>query len=160
LTQKEAVPAWRRGTAPDDADPPPSIQKPLPFFPPIAQSGAGQTVALEFAMISQVLLFALLGAGGGGANPGSARQAYTKCLRMMMASELKSKTDAAAFQTKLGTACQAEADAFKAASIESDVSTGIRRASAEQNAADDLKDILGMTVDRYKEYLETNTSPA
>lgn len=110
-------------------------------------------------MISQVLLFALLGAGAG-PNPGPVRQAYTKCLRMMMASELKSKTDAAAFQTKLTNTCQAEAAAFKAASVESDVAAGIRRAAAEQNAADDLKDIISSTVDRYKEYLETNTSPA
>jgi hypothetical protein len=110
-------------------------------------------------MISQVLLFALLGAGAG-PNPGPARQAYTKCLRMMMAAELKSKTAAAAFETKLAATCQAEATAFREASIESDIAAGIRRPAAEQNAVEDLKDIVSSTVDRYKEYLETNTSPA
>jgi hypothetical protein len=154
------MPGGRRGRGPGGPGTRARALKPLPFFPLLAQIRRLRTVALEFAMISQVLLLALLGAGApAGPNPGPARQAYAKCLRMMMASELKSKTAAAAFQTKLATSCQAEAAAFKAMSVESDMAAGIRRPAAEQNADEDLKDIVGSTVDRYKEYLESNTSP-
>ena len=109
-------------------------------------------------MISQVLLFVLMAAPASGGT-GGARQAYAKCVRMMMVTDLKAKTAADAFQAKLATACQAELSTFKTISVNADVAAGIRRASAEQNANDDAADMVSSAADRYKEYLETNTLP-
>jgi hypothetical protein len=111
-------------------------------------------------MMSHVLLAALLAAPAApGPNPAMPRQALAKCLRVAMVADLKEKTAAPAFQTKLATLCQAERDAYRNTSIASDVAAGIRRSTAEQNAADDLKDMMESATDRYKEYLESNTSP-
>ncbi|HYJ81869.1 MAG TPA: hypothetical protein VEW26_03370 [Allosphingosinicella sp.] len=99
-------------------------------------------------MISQVLLVALLASAQG--NLASARTAYSKCLGSFARTQVKEGADEAAFQSKLSTACKAEEAAFRAASIASDVSAKIARATAEQNAKDEIGYIHENAVETFK----------
>jgi len=113
-------------------------------------------------MISHVLLWALAGASHASApppNPNTARQAFSKCLSVMLRPDLEAKTAADAFATKANAACMAEEAAFRSVSIAADRAVGIRPADAEQNAKSEISDIRTNAVQRYKDYLETNTSP-
>jgi hypothetical protein len=113
-------------------------------------------------MISHVLLWALLAPhalSGPPLNPNSARQAFSKCLSGMLRPDLEAKTAADAFATKANAACMAEEAAFRAASIAADRAVGIRGTDAEQNAKSEITDIRANALQRYKDYLETNTSP-
>ena len=108
-------------------------------------------------MISHVLLAAMLASPNAALIP--ARNAYSKCLTTLMRTDLKEKVDAAAFEAKLATACKAEEAAFRAASIAADVAVKIARATADRNASDEIGYIRENTVENYKGYLETDTSP-
>ena len=103
-------------------------------------------------MISQVLLIALLAAAQG--NLASARTSYSKCLGGFARAQVKEGADEAAFQTKLATACKAEEAAFRAASVATDLSAKIARATAERNASDEIGYIRENAVETFKSYLE------
>jgi hypothetical protein len=110
-------------------------------------------------MISYVLLIALAGASTPPPNPNVERQALTHCLSAMVKTDLQAKTAPDAFATKANAACMAEEAAFRAKSIAADRAVGIRPADAEQNAKSEITDIRQNALDRYKDYLESNTSP-
>jgi hypothetical protein len=113
-------------------------------------------------MIFHVLLWTLVAAPGSSAlpaNPNAARQAFSKCVSALMRPDLEAKTAADAFATKANAACMAEEAAFHSASIAADRAVGIRATDAEQNAKSEITDIRANALQRYKDYLETNTSP-
>ena len=108
-------------------------------------------------MILHVLVTALLASAQGGLAP--ARASYTKCLGNVMKADLKDGAEEAAFEAKLAAACKAEEAAFRSASIASDVGAKIARATAEQNANDEITYIRENTVEKFKTYKESNTLP-
>ena len=112
-------------------------------------------------MLSHVLLSMLVAAPSFGPppNPNVQRQAFTRCLTGFLIADLKEKTAADAFKAKLATLCKTEEDAFRQASVKADLAVGIKAAAAQDNAASEIKDILETQAERYKSYLETNTSP-
>jgi hypothetical protein len=114
-------------------------------------------------MISHVLLMAFLAApapaASSAANPTQARKALATCLNDAVKADLDAKVAPAAFQTKLPTLCANEKEAYKSASIAADTAGGIRRATAEQNATMDLDDVAASTIDRYKDFFESNSKP-
>lgn len=112
-------------------------------------------------MISHLLLSMLAAAPSSAPppNPNPQRQAFTRCLAGFIVADLKEKTAAGAFKTKLAGSCKTEEDAFRQASVKSDLAVGIKAAAAQDNAASEIKDILETQAERYKSYLETNTSP-
>lgn len=103
-------------------------------------------------MISQVLLIALLASAQG--NLASARTSYSKCLGSFTRAQVKEKVDAAAFESRLAGACKAEETAFRAASISTDVSAKIARATAERNAQEEIGYIHENAVETFKASLE------
>jgi hypothetical protein len=107
-----------------------------------------QNVALEFGMISHVLLAALLASAQG--NLAAARTSYSKCLGGFVRAQVKEGLDAAAFQAKLATACKAEEAAFRSASIATDVAAKIARATAERNAQEEIGYIHENAVENFK----------
>jgi hypothetical protein len=109
---------------------------------------SAQTVALEFGMISQVLVAALLASAQG--NLASARTTYSKCLGSFTRAQVKEKVDPAAFQAKLASACKTEEAAFRAASIATDVAAKIARATAERNATEEIGYIHENAVETFK----------
>ena len=112
-------------------------------------------------MISHVLLGAILAVHPSPPppNPNPARQAFSKCISGMLRPDLEAKTAPDAFATKANAACMAEEAAFRAASMAADRAVGIRASDAEQNAKSEISDIRANALQRYKDYLETNTSP-
>ena len=108
-------------------------------------------------MISHVLLAALAMSPATDLAP--ARSTYARCLGSLMRSDLKAKTEPAAFQTKLAGACKAEEAAFRAASVAVDVAAKISRATAEANANDEIGYIRENTVEKYQTYMDTNSTP-
>ena len=112
-------------------------------------------------MITPLLLLALAAPANSGPppNPNVQRQAFSKCLAAMVRTDLEAKTTADAFATKASAACTVEEASFRSASISADRAVGIRQADAEQNAKSEISDIRSAAVERYKGYLETNTSP-
>jgi len=116
-------------------------------------------------MISHVLLAAMIAAPAmpsspvGGGNPTQARKALASCLNDAVKADLDAKTAPPAFQTKLSTLCANEKAAYKAASVSADLAGGIKRAVAEQNASMDVDDVVQSTIDRYKDFFESNTKP-
>jgi hypothetical protein len=99
-------------------------------------------------MISQVLLVALMASAQG--NLASARTSYSKCLGGFARAQVKEGADEAAFQAKLATACKSEEATFRAASVASDVAAKIGRATAEQNATDEIGYIHENTIETFK----------
>ena len=112
-------------------------------------------------MFSHVLLSMLVAAPSSAPppNPNPQRQAFTRCLAGYLVADLKEKTAADAFKAKLATLCKVEAEAFRQASVRADLAVGIKAAAAQENAAGEIKDIVDTQGERYKSYLETNTSP-
>lgn len=113
-------------------------------------------------MISPLLLLALVApahSAGPPPNPNAQRQALTHCFTETLATDLHAHVAVDAFKAKLDTLCKTEAEAFRQASIHSDVAVGIKPAAAQDNAASELKDIVEMQFERYKSYFETNTTP-
>ncbi|MEA1014451.1 hypothetical protein [Sphingosinicella sp. LY1275] len=99
-------------------------------------------------MFAKVLLIGLvLGAAG---NIASARTAYSKCLGSWTRSQVRAGAEEAAFQANLLVACKAEEAAFRAASIATDVAAKIARATAEQNASDEIAYIRENAVETFK----------
>jgi hypothetical protein len=128
-------------------------KKALPFSAAIDILPSSQLVALEFGMISQVLLIALMASAQG--NLASARTSYSKCLGAFAREQVKGGADEAAFQAKLATACKAEEAAFRAASVASDLSAKIAKATAEKNATDEIGYIHENAVETFKVNFET-----
>ena len=108
-------------------------------------------------MISQVLLVTLLASAQGNLAP--ARSTYTRCLGNVMRADLKVKTEPAEFTVKIAAACKAEEAAFRSASVAVDVAAKISRATAEQNANEEISYIRENTTETYLSYMDTNTSP-
>jgi hypothetical protein len=131
-----------------DAPFPTFSKKALPFSAAIDNLPSSQLIALEFGMISQVLLIALMASAQG--NLASARTSYSKCLGGFARAQVKEGVDEAAFTAKLGTACKTEEAAFRAASIATDVAAKIARATAEQNAKDEIGYIHENAVETFK----------
>lgn len=104
-------------------------------------------------MISQVLLIALMASAQG--NLASARTAYSKCLGSFTRAQVKEGVAADAFQANLANACKAEEAAFRAASIAADVAVKIARATAEQNARDEIGYIHENAVETFRASVET-----
>jgi hypothetical protein len=102
-------------------------------------------------MISQVLLVALLASAQG--NLASARTTYSKCLGSFTRAQVKEKVEAAAFQANLSTACKSEEAAFRAASVATDVSAKIARATAERNAQEEVGYIHENAIETFKSSL-------
>jgi hypothetical protein len=99
-------------------------------------------------MISQVLLIALMASAQG--NLASARTSYSKCLGGFARAQVKEGADEAAFQAKLATACKSEEASFRAASVASDVAAKIARATAEQNATEEIGYIHENAIETFK----------
>ncbi len=99
-------------------------------------------------MITQVLLVALLVSAQG--KLASARTSYSKCLGGFAREQVKAGADEAAFQAKLATACKAEEAAFRSASIASDLSAKIAKATAERNATEEIGYIHENAVETFK----------
>jgi hypothetical protein len=99
-------------------------------------------------MISQVLLIALLASAQG--NLASARTSYSKCLGGFARAQVKEGLDEAAFQAKIASACKTEEAAFVAASVATDVSAKIARATAVQNAKEEIGYIHENAVETFK----------
>jgi hypothetical protein len=131
-----------------DAPFPTFSKKALPFSAAIDILPSSQLVALEFGMISQVLLIALMASAQG--NLASARTSYSKCLGAFAREQVKAGSDEAAFQAKLATACKAEEAAFRAASIATDLSAKIAKATAERNATEEIGYIHENAVETFK----------
>lgn len=113
-------------------------------------------------MIPHVLLSMMLAAPAPSApppNPNVQRQAFTRCIGDLLATDLHAGTAVDAFRAKLGTVCQAEAEAFRQASIRADVAVGIKSPQAQDNATSEIKDIIETQGERYKSYFETKTFP-
>ncbi len=112
-------------------------------------------------MIPHVLLSLLVAAPSSGPpiNPNAQRQAFTHCLSETVATDLHANVAVDAFKAKLATICKAEEEAFRQASIRSDLAIGIKSAAAQQNAASEIKDIVDTQADRYQGYFETKTFP-
>ena len=102
-------------------------------------------------MISQVLLIALMAAAQG--NLASARTSYSRCLGSFTRAQVKENVEEAAFTAKLATACKTEEAAFRAASVASDVSAKIARATAERNAQDEIGYIHENAIETFKSSL-------
>jgi hypothetical protein len=100
-------------------------------------------------MISQVLLTALLLSAQG--NLASARTSYSKCLGSFTRAQLKEGVAADAFQANLANACKAEEAAFRSASVATDVAVKIARATAEQNATEEIGYIHENAVETFKD---------
>jgi hypothetical protein len=100
-------------------------------------------------MISQVLLTALLLSAQG--NIASARTSYSKCLGSFTRAQVKEGVAADAFEAKLANVCKAEEAAFRAASVATDVAAKIARATAEQNATDEIGYIHENAVETFKD---------
>jgi hypothetical protein len=126
-------------------------KKALPFSALIDILLSPQLVALEFGMISQVLLIALMAAAQG--NLASARTSYSRCLGSFTRAQVKENVEEAAFTAKLATACKTEEAAFRAASVASDVSAKIARATAERNAQDEIGYIHENAIETFKSSL-------
>ncbi|MFL6845655.1 MAG: hypothetical protein ACJ8ER_12325 [Allosphingosinicella sp.] len=108
-------------------------------------------------MISQVLLSALLLVVQG--NLATARSTYSKCLGSFTRAQVKEGADAAAFEAKLATACKVEEAAFRSASVATDVAAKIARATAEQNATEEIGYIHENAVETFKDSLEVAAAP-
>jgi hypothetical protein len=123
-------------------------KKALPFSAPIDILPLAQLVALEFGMISQVLLVALLASAQG--NLASARTSYSRCLGSFTRAQVKEGIEESAFTAKLATACKTEEAAFRAASIATDVAAKIARATAERNATEEIGYIHENAIETFK----------
>jgi hypothetical protein len=113
-------------------------------------------------MISPLLILALAAPAHSSApppNPNAQRQAFTHCIAETLATDLHANTAVDAFKAKLDTICKAEAEAFRQASVRSDLAVGIKPAAAQDNAASEIKDITETQGERYKSYFETKTFP-
>jgi hypothetical protein len=104
-------------------------------------------------MISQVLLIALMASAQG--NLASARTSYSKCLGAFAREQVKAGSDEAAFTAKLATACKSEEAAFRSASVATDVAAKIAKATAEQNATEEIGYIHENAVETFKASLPT-----
>lgn len=102
-------------------------------------------------MISQVLLIALLASAQG--NLASARTSYSKCLGSFTRAQVKEKVEEAAFTAKIATACKTEEAAFRSASISTDMSAKIARATAERNATEEIGYIHENAIETFKSSL-------
>lgn len=112
-------------------------------------------------MILPALALLLLAAAPAGAqhNMAQARQAYSQCLGAMLRADLKAKVELPAFEAKVATACSAQADSFKRIVVAADVASGLSRASAEQGVNEEIASFREGSVERYRDYLESNTEP-
>jgi hypothetical protein len=108
---------------------------------------------------SLVLLALLATAQTGPASVPQTRQAFSGCLSTVLRDSLKQGVGPDGFESRLRASCTAEEQAFRAASITSDVAAGISRASAEQDANFEVHDMRDNAVERYKDYVETATQP-
>jgi hypothetical protein len=79
-----------------------------------------------------------------------ARTAFARCLSLAGKSDLKEKVAPSAFKEKLATLCQAEREAFKAASLAADRQSGIRGPRADENAQLDIDDVVANAADHYQ----------
>jgi hypothetical protein len=113
---------------------------------------------MESAMISSALLILLLAAPSAN-SLNQARQGYSACLGAQLRDNLRQHIETSAFESLIAGSCKAEEAAFREAAVATDVAAGTSRASAEQNAAFEISDLLDTTKQRYRDYLETNTQP-
>ena len=105
-------------------------------------------------MISQVLLIALMASAQG--NLASARTSYSRCLGSFTRAQVKEGVETAAFEAKLATACKMEEAAFRTASVATDVSAKIARATAERNAQEEIGYIHENAVETFKSSLPSD----
>jgi hypothetical protein len=112
-------------------------------------------------MIPHVLLSMMMAAPASAPppNPQVQRQAFTHCIAELLATDLHANTAVDAFRAKLSGVCQAEAEAFRQASVRADIAVGIKPAAAQENAVSEIKDIIDTQGERYKSYFETKTFP-
>ena len=82
----------------------------------------------------------------------SARKEYNRCLTAYMKTSVDKKADEAAYESGLSGACGAKESAFRNASIAVDSAAGIRRASAEENADLEIKDMRTNSVELFKDW--------
>lgn len=79
------------------------------------------------------------------------RRAFASCLKGFESKNLAQKIDAAAYETMVKTACQAEASGLLDALVRYDVAMGTKRAAATANAERDLDDYRATSSDRYRD---------
>jgi len=101
------------------------------------------------------MLFALLIAGlAGGPSPtmiNAPRKAYSACIHDFEHKSLDGKMAAADYETAIKAACASEAKALTSALVSVDVGNGVKRASAQSNAAADLDDYVQTSIERYRD---------
>jgi hypothetical protein len=103
-------------------------------------------------MISTVLALALAAAGPSPDALVRARKAYSACLGGFMKKSVADKLAVDAFAAALTPACAAQEQAFRSAVVASDTAAGIKRASAEANAASEIQDMIANTKDSFEGY--------
>lgn len=112
------------------------------------------------SMMFSLALIAMHMAAAAPAQPNpSIRKAYASCLNGVMQKALGEKTEPAAFDTALSTACAAERAAFRNSLVNYDVAAGTKRAEANTNADLQIDDYLATTREDYRMYLEDGSKP-
>ena len=109
-------------------------------------------------MMSPALLLLFL-ATSSPVNLHQARQSYSACLGTLLRDNLGQHVEATAFEALLAGSCKPEEAALRGAAILLDVAAGTSRASAEQNAAFEIADMLDTVRQRYRDALETGGLP-
>ncbi len=104
-------------------------------------------------MISAVLAAMIAAAPAPADKIAMARKDYSQCLRAFMDKGVKDKMEPAAFKAALATTCTDKEQVFRSAVIAADVAAGLKRASAEQNAALDIDDIRTNTAETFEGFM-------
>ena len=90
----------------------------------------------------------------------AARDAYLACIDTELRAGLDKKTQPDAFNTAVVATCQPKLDAWKTAYVAADAADGVKPADSAASFKVDADDFLDSAKDRYKDYFESNTTPA
>ena len=106
-------------------------------------------------MISTVLALAVAATTAQPAdNTRAPRDAYNACLRQFMQRSIEARTALTEFETALAQQCGEQASALRNAVLQRDGSTRSTRASAEQNANEELNESRNNFLERYRYAME------
>ncbi|WP_033074772.1 hypothetical protein [Sphingopyxis sp. MWB1] len=94
------------------------------------------------------------------AEVGTARAAFTKCLRVHMKKSLDAKMSESDYEAALKTVCTKERQTFHAAVITLNRAAGDSAADAAENADMQVEDYHANFTEKFNDYRSTNTMPA
>ena len=101
-------------------------------------------------MISFALATTLAATAAQAGPPPQLRQAYSSCLSSFSKTKIGEKLDDAAFRSGAKAACAAQEAAFRNSIVSYDVKTGMKKASAEEGAAQQVEDYLVNIAENYQ----------